>query len=100
MLNIDVEKEENRLTIILVGRLDTMTAPNFERILEKSLDGISELFLEMSELEYISSAGLRILLYTQKLMSGKGTMKLRGVTAPVQEIFDVTGFSDILTIEN
>lgn len=99
MLNIKTEMENNKLLVTLTGRLDTMTAPDLEKELEKSLDSASSLVLDLTELEYISSAGLRILLFAQKSMSGKEGMKLKGVNDTVQEILDVTGFSDILTIE-
>ena len=87
------------LTIALEGRLDTMTAPELEAELKKSLDGVEALNLDFSNLDYISSAGLRVLLSAHKLMSAKGGMKVTNVNEIVREVFDVTGFSDILTIE-
>ena len=87
------------LTIALEGRLDTMTAPELEAELKKSLDGVETLNLDFSKLDYISSAGLRVLLSAHKLMSAKGSMKVTNVNEIVQEVFEVTGFADILTIE-
>lgn len=81
------------------GRLDTATAPDLEKELKESLDGVTELILDFSELEYVSSAGLRVILSMQKIMSKQGSMVIRGVNDVVMEIFEVTGFADILTIE-
>ena len=96
-----ITKKQNgtSLDIALEGRLDTMTAPELEAELSKSLDGISDLTLDFSALEYISSAGLRVLLSSHKAMMSKGGMKIIHVNDVVQEVFEVTGFSDILTIE-
>ena len=87
------------LEIALEGRLDTMTAPELEAALNESLNGAESLVLDFSKLEYISSAGLRVLLSAHKAMSGKGGMKVTNVNEIVREVFDVTGFADILTIE-
>ena len=87
------------LTIALEGRLDTTTAPELEKELQASLDGADELTLDFSALEYISSAGLRVLLSAHKMMSRKGGMKVTHVNEVVAEVFEVTGFSDILDIE-
>ena len=87
------------LEIALEGRLDTMTAPELEAELTKSLDGAESLVLDFSKLEYISSAGLRVLLSAHKAMNGKGGMKVTNVNEIVREVFEVTGFADILTIE-
>ena len=96
-----ITKKQNgtSLEIALEGRLDTMTAPELEAELSKSLDGITDLTLDFSALEYISSAGLRVLLSSHKAMMNKGGMKIVHVNDVVQEVFEVTGFSDILTIE-
>ena len=88
----------NELTLALEGRLDTMTAPELERELNSSLDGAESLILDFSKLDYISSAGLRVLLSAHKAMAGKGGMKVIHVNEIVSEVFEVTGFSDILTI--
>ena len=87
------------LNIALEGRLDTMTAPELEAELNQSLSSADELVFDFSKLDYISSAGLRVLLSAHKVMSGKGGMKITNVNEIVREVFDVTGFSDILTIE-
>ena len=96
-----IEKSLNgtALTIALEGRLDTTTAPDLEQVLKDSLYGATELTLDFSKLDYISSAGLRVLLSAHKTMSKKGGMKVTNVNEIVNEVFDVTGFADILTIE-
>ena len=87
------------LEIALEGRLDTMTAPELEAALNESVDGAESLTMDFSKLEYISSAGLRVLLSAHKAMSGKSGMKVTNVNEIVREVFEVTGFADILTIE-
>ena len=99
MLNINKTLAEKNLTISLEGRLDTMTAPDLETQLTASLGGVENLVFDLAKLEYISSAGLRVLLSAQKTMNKQGTMVVRNATEEVKEIFEVTGFSDILTIE-
>lgn len=99
MLNINKEQENGTLTIALEGRLDTVTAPDLEAEISASIDDVENLKFDMEALEYISSAGLRVLLSAQKNMAKKGTMVLYNVNETVMEIFDVTGFADILTIE-
>lgn len=99
MLNINRTVENGKAVFALEGRLDTVTAPELEQALRESLDGVSELTMDFGKLEYISSAGLRVLLSTQKVMNKQGAMKLICVGEPIMEIFEVTGFSDILTIE-
>ena len=91
--------EGSKLTIALEGRLDTSTAPNLEAELKSSMTDITELVLDFTKLEYISSAGLRVVLAAQKAMSKQGSMKLVGVNDEVMEVFEITGFVDILTIE-
>lgn len=98
-MKIDMNKTADALTISVAGRLDTTTAPELEAAVKTSLEGIRELTFDMSSLEYISSAGLRVLLTAQKIMSRNGTMTLRGCSAEIKEIFDITGFTDILDIE-
>lgn len=98
-MNILKEQNGSRLTIRLEGRLDTTTAPQLEQELRESLPGITELVFDLEKLVYISSAGLRILLVARKTMSKQGDMIVRNVTNDVMEIFDITGFSDILTIQ-
>ena len=96
-----ISKSQNggELTLKVEGRLDTMTAPELEAELGKSMDGADSLILDFGKLEYISSAGLRVLLSAHKAMSSKGGMKVTNVNEIVREVFDVTGFADILTIE-
>lgn len=90
---------EKKLAIALEGRLDTMTAPELEAALDGALEGVEELTFDFEKLDYISSAGLRVLLSTQKAMNRQGVMKVLHANEMIREIFDVTGFSDILTIE-
>lgn len=99
MLNIEKKENAPELTIALAGRLDTATAPELEKELKASLDGVTALTIDMAELEYISSAGLRVLLSTQKIMNKQGEMKVTHVGETIMEIFEVTGFTDILTVE-
>ena len=99
MLNIDKKTNGTELTVALTGRLDTTTAPELEKELRESLDGVIVLVIDMAALEYISSAGLRVLLSAQKIMGRQGEMKVTHVSETIMEIFEVTGFSDILTIE-
>lgn len=99
MLNIEKTIEDKRLVIALAGRLDTSTAPQLETELKDCLDGVEALTLDFENLDYISSAGLRVLLSAHKKMRKQGTMKLVHVSEVVNEIFEVTGFSEILTVE-
>ncbi|MCR5371190.1 MAG: STAS domain-containing protein [Clostridium sp.] len=98
-MTITKNQEGSKVTVKLEGRLDTMTAPELEKCLAESLDGITDLTFDMEGLEYISSAGLRVLLATQKTMNKQGSMKVIHVQEMVMEVFEVTGFNDILTIE-
>lgn len=91
--------ENNKLTVAVEGRLDTTTAPQLESELKDALGGVEELVIDMKELQYISSAGLRVLLSLQKTMNKQGKMVIRNVNDDINEIFEVTGFVDILTIE-
>ena len=98
-MTISKKLEGTTLKIELEGRLDTMTVPELEAELKADMDSIDNLVLDFSKLEYISSAGLRVLLSAHKVMSAKGGMKLTNINEIVQEVFEVTGFSDILNIE-
>lgn len=98
-MTITKNLKDTTLAIALEGRLDTTTAPQLETELKKSLNGITRLELDFTALEYISSAGLRVLLAAQKVMNKQGDMVIRGVNETVMEVFEVTGFTDILTIE-
>ena len=91
--------EGKKLTLNVQGRLDTTTAPQLEAELKSSVDGVSELVLDFADLEYISSAGLRVLLSAQKVMSRQGSMVVRNVNEDIMDVFELTGFADILTIE-
>lgn len=98
-MNINKVRNDNELTLEVSGRLDTMTAPELETVIMESLEGVVSLVLDFNGLEYISSAGLRILLAAQKIMNKQGSMKVRNVIDDIKEVFEMTGFSDILTIE-
>lgn len=89
----------DKLTIALEGRLDTTSAPMFESEFKASVDGVTELVVDFSAVEYISSAGLRVLLSAQKIMNKQGSMVVKNVNESVMEVFELTGFSDFLTIE-
>ncbi len=99
MLNINKTIEDKTLTVTLEGRLDTTTAPQLESELKSELAGVTTLVMDFEKLEYISSAGLRVLLSAQKIMNKQGEMKVIHVSDVINEIFEVTGFSDILNIE-
>ena len=98
-MTITMNQNGTALEIALEGRLDTTTAPELEKTLKETLGGVEQLTLNFEKLDYISSAGLRVLLSAHKIMSGKGSMKVTNVNEVVREVFDVTGFADILTIE-
>ena len=99
MLNINKTIEDKTLTVTLEGRLDTTTAPQLESELKSELAGVEMLVMDFEKLEYISSAGLRVLLSAEKVMNKQGEMKVIHVSDVINEIFEVTGFSDILNIE-
>lgn len=98
-MTIDKVQNGEKLEVKVSGRLDTTTAPDLEAALKESLEGIKDLSIDFSDLEYISSAGLRVLLSAQKTMNKQGSMTVSGVNSTIMEIFEVTGFSDILTIQ-
>lgn len=98
-MNIQKTLSGTTLMVALEGRLDTTTAPKLEEELRGSVAGVSRLVFDLAKLEYVSSAGLRVLLAMQKLMNRQGAMLLRNVNEAVMEVFEVTGFSDILRIE-
>lgn len=97
-MNITKAQNESILTVALEGRLDTSTAPELESVLKDSLEGVTELTIDMAALDYLSSAGLRVLLGAQKTMNRQGSMKVANVNETIMEIFEVTGFADILTV--
>ena len=98
-MTINKTLEADKLTVALDGRLDTNTSPDLEKELSSSIKGVKELVFDLASLEYISSAGLRVLLSFQKIMNEQGSMVVKNVNDTVNEVFEVTGFSDILTIE-
>lgn len=98
-MNIIKNKDGSKLALALEGRLDTTTAPQLEAELKASMDGVTELDMDFEKLEYLSSAGLRVLLAAQKVMNKQGKMTIRHVNETIHEVFEVTGFIDILTIE-
>ena len=99
MLNIEKKQEGEKAEILLDGRLDTVTAPELEEELKKIYPETSELVIDFEKLEYLSSNGLRMLLLAQKAMNEQGSMKVCKVSEPIMEIFEITGFLDVLTIE-
>ena len=98
-MTIEIKKYAKETTIEVVGRLDTITAPVLEKTIGENIGGIESLVLDFKGLEYISSAGLRVLLGAQKKMNKVGSMRLTGVCEEVMEVLEMTGFADILTIE-
>ncbi len=98
-MNINKHLEESRLCLSLEGRLDTNTAPSLEAELKRSIDNITELVFDLAELAYISSAGLRVLLTAQKIMNKQGSMTVKNASPEIMEVFEITGFTDILTLE-
>lgn len=98
-MTINKKAQGEALELALIGRLDTTTAPQLETELKRSIDGVTELTLNCAELEYLSSAGLRVLLAAQKVMNKQGKMVVKNVNETIMEVFEITGFADILTIE-
>ena len=98
-MNIVKNRQDNRLDVALEGRLDTASAPEFEAVVKNELDGVTLLVLDLAKLQYTSSAGLRTILLAQKTMNKQGKMILKNVREEVMDVFDMTGLSDLLTIE-
>ena len=98
-MTIEKKLNNGELTVSLEGRLDTVTAPSLEEELKANLDGVQNLILDFQALEYISSAGLRVILMAQKTMNKQGNMVVRNVNETIAEVFEITGFADMLTIE-
>ena len=98
-MTIEIKKNADELVLEITGRLDTITAPALDKTINENLGEIRSLILDFKNLEYISSAGLRVLLSTQKKLQQKGTMKIKNVREEVMEVFEITGFVDILTVE-
>ena len=97
-MNVKQKTEGKKKTIMISGKVDTNTAPEFLQYLEEAMPGVEELILDFKGLEYISSAGLRVILFAQKTMNAQGSMKVMNVNADIMELFELTGFTDILTI--
>ena len=97
-MNIEQKRDGSALTIAPEGYLDTTTAPELRAVLETALDGVTELTFDFEKLEYISSSGLRLLLFAQKRMNEQGSMKVIHANNIILEIFEVTGFADVLTL--
>lgn len=98
-MQINKQMEGTKVTYALEGRLDTTTSPLLEAELKENLEGVTDLIFDFSQLEYISSAGLRVMLMAQKMMNAQGNMIVKNVNEIVMEVFEVTGFDEILTIE-
>ena len=98
-MTIEKTRSGAELTLTIAGRLDTTTAPGLEAELKACLEGVEKLALDFAALDYLSSAGLRVLLAAQKIMNKQGSMVVRNVNETIAEIFEVTGFCDVLTIE-
>jgi len=98
-MTIKKSLNNSELTVFVSGRRDTITAPQLESDLKDSIGGVTSLILDFSDLSYISSAGLRVLLSTQKQMLKQGKMVIRNVNEAINEVFEITGFTEILTIE-
>ena len=98
-MTIDKQINGSELTLTLNGRLDTTTAPELEAVIKDSIAGITNLVMDFAELDYLSSAGLRVILSAQKTMNKQGEMVIRNVNETINEVFEITGFIDILTIE-
>jgi len=97
-MEINCKKDGAALTVELTGRLDTNTAPQLEGELKNSLTDVNDLTFDLANLEYISSAGLRVVLYAQKVMNAQGKMQVKNVKPEIMEVFEITGFTDLLTI--
>lgn len=98
-MNIEQKREGSSLTLSLEGRLDTNTAPELEKIVKEELDGVTDVVMNFEKLAYLSSAGLRVLLMAQKKMNSQGTMVIRHVNKTVHDIFELTGFINILSVK-
>ncbi len=98
-MEITKKREESKLTLGLSGRLDTLTAPQLEAVIQNEMDGVTDLIFDLKDLIYVSSAGLRVFLMAQKTMNKKGSMELCNVCEDIKEVFTITGFADIFTIK-
>ena len=98
-MKLSTNREGGKLTILIDGRLDTSTAPELEKIVNENIDGVTELIFDLKDMPYTASAGLRVFLKSQKMMNSQGEMKVINVSDDVMEVFDLTGFTDIMNIE-
>ena len=98
-MTIDKQINDSELTLSLTGRLDNTTAPELEAVIKENIAGVTNLVMDFAGLEYLSSAGLRVILSAQKTMNKQGEMVIRNVNETINEVFEITGFIDILTIE-
>jgi len=98
-MTIDRNVEGTKTQLKIAGRLDTSTAPELETTIDACISGVEELIIDFEGLEYVSSAGLRVILKAQKIMNKQGSMKIINVNDTIMEVFDITGFADVLTIE-
>lgn len=98
-MTVETHKDAGKLTVVLTGRVDTSTAPRFDAAVKNNIAGVTELIIDLDKLEYVSSAGLRVFLSLQKTMNKQGSMEVINVHESIMEIFEVTGFSDIMTIK-
>lgn len=98
-MQITSNREDSRLTVFVSGKVDTVTAPEFEKYINENIDGVTELILDLKDMSYTSSAGLRIILKAQKTMNAQGSMKIINVQSEVMDVLEMTGFVDIMTIE-
>lgn len=98
-MHIKQNKEGKKLTVNVSGRIDTTTAPQFSDFLKEQLPGVEELVIDLKEVDYISSAGLRAILFAQKIMNSQGSMVVTNVNSDIMETFELTGFTEILTIK-
>lgn len=99
MMNIIQNRNNDQLVIVLEGRLDISTAPDLDKVVNNDLDGVTELVFDLEKLDYISSVGLRVLLFAQKKMNRQGSMKVINVNEMVMDVFAAMGFADIMKIE-
>lgn len=97
-MNIKQKSEGKKVTISITGRIDTSTAPQLQEYLKEAMPGVEELILDLTEVDYISSAGLRVILFAQKTMNSQGSMSVSNANKDILEIFELTGFTDILNI--
>lgn len=98
-MNINIERENGKVLMKIEGRIDTTTAPELEKAINGEGDELKDLVLDFNGVDYISSAGLRVLLTAQKKMNAQGSMELRSVSEAVMDVFEMTGFADILVIK-